>query len=291
ESWIKDHFSDHNDIYYSDWCIVPNGNAGKNSSNDNLGLAENARMNNDWGLAIQYYYQVLNDSLMTMDDLHALKASTVCHTRLNQVPSYLSWLDDKLISYQTDDEFRRELLNTRALCNRLVGNHQVALDHYSSILDSNPSVTDSSFAWIDMGFAWLESGGNLKSKYSSQMPRSEKDQILMMRKILEALRNPETAQNQVVPPKPILYNNYPNPFNPSTTIEFSIPQTGRVNLSIYNIRGQKVRSLLDGEMVKGQHGVVWNGRDDKNRSVASGVYFIRLNSGGKTSIKKAMLLK
>lgn len=83
----------------------------------------------------------------------------------------------------------------------------------------------------------------------------------------------------------------PNPFNPSTTIEFSIFQSSPANLCVFNNRGQKVKTLLEGDIERGQHRVVWNGRDENNRSVASGVYFIRLEAAGKTSIRKAMLLK
>ena len=284
-------FSDYNDITYSNWLTIPNGNAGKHYSDEPLYLAENARMNNDWNLAIQYYYQVLNDSLVTLDDYQALKGNTVCHSRINQVPSYIGWLNDKITESQYDDAYSKELLNTKALCTRLVGSYQDALNHYSDILDSSPAPIDSCFALIDMGFTWLESGGNLRTKYATLMPSTIQDQLMGARKMLESLRNPNTSQEQVVPLKPVLYNNYPNPFNPSTTIEYSIPQTGRVKLSIYNIRGQKVKTMINGDMEKGQHRIVWNGRDDQNRSVASGVYFIRLEAAGKTSIRKAMLLK
>ena len=95
----------------------------------------------------------------------------------------------------------------------------------------------------------------------------------------------------ILPQNPVLYSNYPNPFNPSTTIEFSIPQTGQVNMNIYNIRGQRVKSLQNSVLERGYHRVVWDGKDESNRSVASGVYFIKLESGRKTSIRKAMLLK
>ena len=123
------------------------------------------------------------------------------------------------------------------------------------------------------------------------MPSTTKDQILNVRKMLENLRNPISTQEHVVPLKPLLYNNYPNPFNPSTTIEYSIPQTGRVKLRIFNMKGQKVKTLIDGDIEKGRHRVVWNGRDERNRSVASGVYFIRLEAAGKSCTRKAMLLK
>lgn len=269
EHFICATFSDETDVIYEDWSTTANGNAGKNESNDNLILAETARMDNEWNLAIQYYYQVLNDSLVTADDFQALKGNTACHSKINQVPSYIDWLDDRLISYQLDDEYRKELQNAKALCNRLVGNYMNAIDHYTGILDSNPTVVDSCFALVDMGFTWLESGGNLRTKYAYLMPRTQLDQIISARRLLKSLRNPEASQEQLVPAIPVLHNNYPNPFNPSTTIEFSVPKTGRAKLSIFNIRGQIVRTLLNGEVDRGQHRVVWDGRDDRNRSAAS----------------------
>ena len=85
--------------------------------------------------------------------------------------------------------------------------------------------------------------------------------------------------------------NYPNPFNPATTIAFSIPETGKVRVAVYNLKGQKVKDLINSELPEGNHKLVWDGKDEANRNVGSGIYFLRLESGGKTSIRKAMLLK
>ncbi len=84
---------------------------------------------------------------------------------------------------------------------------------------------------------------------------------------------------------------YPNPFNPTTTISFSIPKDDKVELSIYNIKGQKVKMLTSDHYLKGNHSVVWNGTDKNDKSVASGVYFYRLKTSDKTYSKKMMLLK
>ena len=62
-------------------------------------------------------------------------------------------------------------------------------------------------------------------------------------------------------------------------------------MAVYNIRGQRVRSLMDTELERGHHKIVWDGKDTNNRNVSSGIYFFKLDSGGKTSIHKAMLLK
>ncbi len=86
-------------------------------------------------------------------------------------------------------------------------------------------------------------------------------------------------------------SNFPNPFNPSTTISFSIPNNSHVNLSIYNIRGQKVKQLVDEDMQLGQHKISWNGKDIKDKPVGSGMYFVRIDSGNQSRIKKMILLK
>ncbi|MCE5251893.1 T9SS type A sorting domain-containing protein, partial [bacterium] len=73
--------------------------------------------------------------------------------------------------------------------------------------------------------------------------------------------------------------NYPNPFNPDTTIEFYIPEDERIDISVYSITGQKIRTLLVQEMQAGTHTVAWNGKDDKGILASSGVYFFRLEAG------------
>ena len=85
--------------------------------------------------------------------------------------------------------------------------------------------------------------------------------------------------------------NYPNPFNPSTTISYSVPTDGEVSLTIYNSRGQLVNTLVSKHMNKGNYQVVWQGRDTSGRSVASGLYITRLVTGGKSIINKMLLMK
>ena len=83
-----------------------------------------------------------------------------------------------------------------------------------------------------------------------------------------------------------LGDNYPNPFNPSTTIEYSVPNDSWVSLSIYNSLGQEVAALVDGEMVAGRYQVVWDASN-----VASGVYFYRLIAGNSSAMKRMLLVK
>ncbi|HOQ83448.1 MAG TPA: class II glutamine amidotransferase [Candidatus Syntrophosphaera thermopropionivorans] len=86
-------------------------------------------------------------------------------------------------------------------------------------------------------------------------------------------------------------SNYPNPFNPSTTIAFSIPETGRVRVSVYNVKGEKIKDLLNTEMTRGNHRLVWDGRDNCSNPVSSGIYFVRINTGTESHTHKMLLMK
>ena len=85
---------------------------------------------------------------------------------------------------------------------------------------------------------------------------------------------------------------YPNPFNPSTIIEFAIQNYSDVELSIYNIKGQKIKTLINNEIEKGEHSIIWNGEDELGKAVSSSIYYYKLNVNGKTEdVRKCLLLK
>ena len=107
------------------------------------------------------------------------------------------------------------------------------------------------------------------------------------------------AEYEIIPLKTELLGNYPNPFNPSgagrspeTTIEYALKEPGNICLEIYNIRGQKINTLVDEFKDAGYHHIIWNGKDDNNQPVSSGIYLYKLNVDGKTeAVKKCLLLK
>ena len=88
----------------------------------------------------------------------------------------------------------------------------------------------------------------------------------------------------------LLYN-YPNPFNPETSIVYSINKAGNVKIDIFNVRGQKVRTLVDSYRDTGEHVEIWNGQDDNNSNVASGVYYCVMRFNNHVDVKKMLLLK
>ena len=103
-----------------------------------------------------------------------------------------------------------------------------------------------------------------------------------------------TSQTGDEPPLPradALEPNYPNPFNPSTTIAFSVAAPGRVTLRVYDVSGRLVRTLLDGTMPAGRHEARWDGRTDRGAAAASGVYFCRLATPLSTKTQRIVLLR
>ncbi|PIU45097.1 MAG: hypothetical protein COS95_05520, partial [Ignavibacteriales bacterium CG07_land_8_20_14_0_80_59_12] len=97
-----------------------------------------------------------------------------------------------------------------------------------------------------------------------------------------------------VPQSLSLFENYPNPFNPTTTIVFDIPEgssAGGVSLRVFDLLGRHVALLADGPLAPGRHSVVWNGRDAGGRELPTGVYFYRLTGGGKTLSRRMMIAR
>ncbi|MCK4297825.1 MAG: T9SS type A sorting domain-containing protein, partial [Candidatus Marinimicrobia bacterium] len=88
-----------------------------------------------------------------------------------------------------------------------------------------------------------------------------------------------------------LYQNYPNPFNPVTTISYDLPEDGFVELSVYNMRGEKVTTLLKSNQEAGSYKVNWDGRNENGEIVSSGIYFLRIVSGSYSKTNKMIFIR
>lgn len=96
---------------------------------------------------------------------------------------------------------------------------------------------------------------------------------------------------QLTPNQFRLHQNIPNPFNPETSISYSIPVEGRVTMKIFDVLGKEITVLVDGLESAGYHRVIWNSRDSDGNRVPSGVYIYRLTSGSHVEQKKMILIK
>jgi len=97
--------------------------------------------------------------------------------------------------------------------------------------------------------------------------------------------------NNDIPMEYQLAQNYPNPFNPETVIPFSLPRSTEINLSIYNVLGQRVKILYQSRLSAGAYQITWDGLDNNGDRVSSGVYFSRLTANDFVAVRKLLLLK
>ncbi|NQV17785.1 MAG: heparinase II/III family protein [Armatimonadetes bacterium] len=185
-------------------------------------------------------------------------------------------------------------------CDRKMENYQDAIYKYEIMFEDSLSFIDSVFTQLDIVYTYMEAataGGRasglcfISDKHAVRNPKHARE----MENELLGLLMQETENGGIYSPiieKVKLHGNYPNPFNPETTISFSIPKESKVEITMYNIKGQKVSTVLKDNMGKGIYDTIWDGKDSNGKSVSSGVYFYKLNVDGKTyAIKKCLLLK
>ena len=199
--------------------------------------------------------------------------------------------------YLSNSELTRVAVFFANKCNLKLENYPAAILHYESIIDNPETIQDSIFAVIDAGYAYMLMGSDRKAigRYSWLCPESEKDFEDTKKELLNTLlgeteNQDENDNSMQIPNVPVIHNNYPNPFNPTTTIKFSVPKESEVEILVYNVKGQKVKKLASSTFERGQHQVIWNGRDDNHDKVSSGIYFYKYTVNGKVKSNKKMLL-
>lgn len=154
---------------------------------------------------------------------------------------------------------------------------------YDTLATGEPN--DSSFTWV--------------------VPPTYSDQCQVRITALDGLSNESTASSpgyfHIVPgatgivprgtPPRLSLALYPNPFNPTLTLTYSVPASGPVEVAIFDVQGRRVATLVNEAVPAGEHSITWNGRDAKGAHAASGIYFVRLLHRGRTQVRKTVLLK
>jgi flagellar hook assembly protein FlgD len=101
----------------------------------------------------------------------------------------------------------------------------------------------------------------------------------------------EYSKDLNVMPTEFTVSNYPNPFNPVTTIRFNLPESGNVMAKIYNIRGKEINELVNGVYNAGVYNIQWDAKDQMGRKVSSGLYIIRVQYNNRVKTQKMILMK
>jgi hypothetical protein len=101
----------------------------------------------------------------------------------------------------------------------------------------------------------------------------------------------DAEEEHMLPARYSMSTNYPNPFNPSTSLKFRVPKKGRVKIAVYDVAGRKIKVLVDGKYDRGEFTTTWDGKNESGAPVASGVYFARMESTGYSTVTKMVLLR
>jgi hypothetical protein len=168
---------------------------------------------------------------------------------------------------------------------------KVGIAHYEDLSDltfiSAAPYISLPAQWTNYTFSLASYSGS--SIYVAFQNVSNDGFMLMLDNVKVGL--PSAGEPAVIPEITKLKNNYPNPFNPETNIAFDLAKGSKVEIEIYNIKGQKVKTLLNEVKPAGSYTVNWKGKDDKGKSVASGIYFCRFKTRDYTSTRKMLMLK
>ena len=187
----------------------------------------------------------------------------------------------------------------------------IGKDQYSSSLDGMingrvlPWVQDSSsnnyevwsnFEANQRDIFFINIDGQIDTSFNiTPYNPSNPDDVIYIKELILSFRGSDnsslSSKVELTPESFTLYQNYPNPFNPSTTIKYTLSDNSYVNVSIYNVAGELVKTLFNGPQNKGKNSLIWNAKNNKNESVAGGLYIYSVNTENNIYSRKMMLLK
>ncbi len=273
-------------------------------------MALDEEYNGNYGIAYSIFESILDDKLESeihiwdkcIDKIYNL--TMTLEGNIEDLLSYYNNLFTEMPSYLSLEQaevFDSYVKNYKKKCYIALREYNNAADIVIERIENPINPIDSLYAVIQLetiyALSMLDSTGNtLRTAFDCIVPKSlrelNKKHSVHWQLINKLLGLGQHEEYQIIPPQIELYANYPNPFNPVTTISFSIPDDCKVDVSIYNIKGQKVKRLVNEEMEKGLHKIVWDSTDNSGKSVSSGVYFYKLNVNGKDkAVRKCLLLK
>jgi len=149
------------------------------------------------------------------------------------------------------------------------------------------ALIDEAYCYVKL----IEEGSRALPEICTVKPQNFDEFLQIVNELENSLYETEEPIEEEIVSVNVTLSNYPNPFNPTTTINFSLPEDSDVELSIYNVKGQKVRTLTNEFLEKGTHSIEWNGKDSNNKLTASGIYFYKVSAGKSSAIRKMLLLK
>jgi subtilisin family serine protease len=200
----------------------------------------------------------------------------------------------------TENYLQHSITEIKAMLHIYDKQYIEAINLYQIILTDPPNNLSALLAELNAGYAYYKwiMEGNLPNRMQVDIPHKPQhyEEFLELQqsihnKILNLGNHEDTEPHVPIVTEFSLGRNYPNPFNPETTISFALPKDRSVILSIYNVRGQLVKTLINKDMSAGTHQTIWHGTDEHGRTVSSGIYFYRLTADEFSKTQKMLLLK
>ena len=197
-------------------------------------------------------------------------------------------------------QLQQNALETLALAkmgNRL---YYEAIILFQRIVDDPPGELERLLAELNIAHASLrlaEMGSRSVPVVSSRTASTRNEFMAIERDIMDRINKLFIVNDEydIVAEVPEVFefavSNFPNPFNPYTTIRYTIGNVENVVINVYNVRGQRVRTLLNEQREPGHHSVIWNGTDDSGRTMSSGIYLYRIVAGENTATRRMLLMK
>ncbi|NQT65596.1 MAG: T9SS type A sorting domain-containing protein [FCB group bacterium] len=172
--------------------------------------------------------------------------------------------------------------------------YNIAINLLETVISDPANEIELTDALIDEAYCYvklIEEGSRALPEICTFKPQNFDEFLQIVSGLENKLYETEEPIEEEIIPVNVTLSNYPNPFNPTTTINFSLPEDSDVELSIYNVKGQKVITLTNEFLVKGLHSIEWNGKNNNNKSASSGIYFYKISAGKSTTMRKMLLLK
>lgn len=254
-----------------------------------------AEMNNgNYYAARSIFEQIIVDYPESIESASSLQKIYFIENYTNQdYDALLSYIEAiQIIEGSTLQRVKRDLITKIYMQKE---EFETSIDRLETVISNSVSNVELTDALIDEAYCYvklIENGCRALPTNSTVKPKNfrEFQQIVedLEEKLFESPEKP--IANEIIQAK-IILSNYPNPFNPMTTINFTIPVSCDVNISVFNIKGQIIKTLINEHLEKGSHSIDWNGTDTYNKQVSSGVYFYQISTDKKSKMKKMLLLK
>ncbi len=259
-------------------------------------------------VARKYYagmnYVRANDYATAYDTLKAVpqidQKSKFAEKSLVLLPMLLKALDgdkSQLMSYYdtlTDEDIKVSVAESKVLLDITQKDYELAIEKLEYLINNPPSDKNVLVYELEQAYCYYNQYLQGNQRNTPKFVLSPDQFSCYVEGINDKIKNnnTETQEENLVPGiSEVKQNIYPNPFNPTTIISYSIPDKSEVNVTIYNLRGQKVKTLVDSDLEKGNHKVFWNGENMNDEQVASGVYFSIVRTEHGRSTKKLVLQK